>query len=383
MRELEIYVHIPFCQKKCAYCDFLSFAAEKDVQDAYVAELLREIKSFVNGGDIIVPSVFIGGGTPSLLQEKEICRIMEAIKEKFALQADAEITIEANPGTLTRKKLDAYREAGINRLSLGLQSAQDEELRLLGRIHTYEEFLRSYHLAGEAGFENLNVDLMSGLPGQTEKKWEDTLQKVLALAPRHISAYSLIIEEGTQFYDRYAQDAKRRERGEPCIFLPEEEVERRMYERTKELLQEYGYRRYEISNYARPGYACRHNVGYWKRKEYRGFGLGAASFTSRERYANTKKLQDYLQGKWQDGGVQRLSREEQMEETMFLGLRMMEGVGRREFADEFKAEMEDVYGMVLARMFDLGLMREEKQRVMLTEKGIDLSNYVLSEFLLT
>lgn len=383
MRELEIYVHIPFCVRKCAYCDFLSFAADRMVSSAYVEELLKEIDNYKDGGDTIVPSVFIGGGTPSILRAQDICCIMEHLKAKFFFGQEAEITIEANPGTLTQEKLELYRKAGINRLSIGLQSAQKEELELLGRIHTYEEFLESYHLARKAGFENVNVDLMSGLPGQTEEKWEDTLYKVLALNPEHISAYSLIIEEGTPFYESYGEDARRRENGDTCVFLPSEETERRMYERTKEVLREYGYYRYEISNYARSGYECEHNKGYWKRREYRGFGLGAASFTDNQRYANTKNMKQYLQGKWADGSVQSLSREEQMEEMMFLGLRLMQGVSTDEFAGKFGISMEKVYGGVLARMDGLGLMKKEKQYVMLTEKGIDLSNYVLSEFLLT
>lgn len=382
MRELEIYVHIPFCVRKCAYCDFLSFAADRTVSSAYVEELLKEIDNYKDGGDTIVPSVFIGGGTPSILRAQDICYIMEHLKAKFRFGQEVEITIEANPGTLTEEKLELYRKAGINRLSIGVQSAQKEELELLGRIHTYGEFLESYHLARKAGFENVNVDLMSGLPGQTEEKWEDTLYKILELNPEHISAYSLMIEEGTPFYESYGEDARRRENGDTCIFLPTEETERRMYERTKEILREYGYYRYEISNYARSGYECEHNKGYWKRREYRGFGLGAASFTDNKRYANTKNMNQYLQGQWADGSVQNLSREEQMEETMFLGLRLMQGVSTDEFAGKFGVSMEKVYGSVLARMDDLGLMKREKQYVMLTEKGIDLSNYVLSEFLL-
>lgn len=382
MRELEIYVHIPFCVRKCAYCDFLSFAADRSVSSAYVEGLLKEIDNYKNGGDIVVPSVFIGGGTPSILKAQDICRIMEHLKAKFSVGQEAEITIEANPGTLTWEKLELYRKAGINRLSIGLQSAQKEELELLGRIHTYEDFLKSYRMARQCGFQNVNIDLMSGLPGQTEEKWEDTLQKVLALNPEHISAYGLIIEEETPFYERYGEDAKRREDGGECVLLPAEETERRMYERTKEILLEYGYYRYEISNYARMGYECKHNIGYWRRREYRGFGLGAASFTDEKRYSNTKHMERYLRGEWMDDPVQDLSREEQMEETMFLGLRLMQGVSKAGFAGKFGVSMEKVYGDVLMRMENMGLMKQERQYVMLTEKGIDVSNYVLSEFLL-
>lgn len=383
MRELEIYVHIPFCVRKCAYCDFLSFTAEEKVRSRYTEELLREIESGKDRGDMIVPSVFIGGGTPSMLEGHDICRVAEALKKNYSFSEDAEITIEANPGTLTEEKLRLYKEAGINRLSLGLQSAQNEELKALGRIHTYEDFLESFYLARNAGFSNINIDLMSGLPGQTEEKWQDTLQKVLSLAPEHISAYGLIIEEETPFYKRYGEDAARRERGEETVFLPSEETERRMYVRTKELLQEHGYHRYEISNYSRKGYECRHNAGYWRRKEYRGFGLGASSFTGQRRYANTRNMNQYLSGQWKGKEEICLSREEQMEEVMFLGLRMTKGVSKEEFAREFGASIEEIYGSVLARMEKNGLMREENDRIMLTEKGIDISNYVMAEFLLT
>ena len=268
-RCLELYIHIPFCVKKCDYCDFLSAPADRRMQKAYVDALLREIQGYghpegKNAAFPTVSSVFIGGGTPSILEGSDIGRIMDQARENFRISPDAEITIETNPGTLTAKKLQAYRNAGINRLSLGLQSADERELRVLGRIHTYEEFLESYRLARQAGFSNINVDLMFAIPGQTCEGWLRNLRTVAELEPEHISAYSLIVEEGTPFADRE-------------LDLPDEDTEYRMYEDTAAVLAEYGYRQYEISNYAKPGYSCRHNIGYWNRTQYLGLGLGAAS----------------------------------------------------------------------------------------------------------
>lgn len=381
-RELELYIHIPFCVKKCAYCDFLSFPAGKDQQAAYVKSLKKEIREWEGRGDGIVSSVFIGGGTPSILAGEQILDIMEEVKAGYVLADDAEITLEANPGTLDVQKLRVYQEAGINRLSLGLQSAHNGELKKLGRIHTREVFLDSFFMAREAGFSNINVDLMSALPGQTLRSWEDTLVQVAALRPEHVSAYSLIIEEGTPFYARYGEDAKRREKGEQCIYLPGEDLERKMYEQTEFILSESGYHRYEISNYALPGKECRHNCGYWTRKEYRGFGLGAASLIGETRFSNISDLDLYLQHPGLRQEEQILSTGEQMEETMFLGLRLLCGVNRRSFREKFGISMEQVYGSVLKKMKEQDLMEETEERVWLTERGLDLGNYVFSHFLL-
>lgn len=382
MRPLQIYIHIPFCVKKCAYCDFLSFAADEKMKRAYIGMLLQEIEAWQDRGDESISTVFFGGGTPSVLPAEAIAAVLEALKKKFTFDRDAEITVECNPGTLTADKLRIYRQAGINRLSIGLQSAQEEELRLLGRIHTWEDFLESFRLARQAGFGNINVDLMSALPGQRLAIWRDTLEKVLALAPEHISAYSLIIEEGTPFYGRYQEDARRRERGEECQILPSEDEEREMYRLTETLLEEHGYARYEISNYALPGFACRHNCGYWERREYKGFGLGAASLVDHMRFSNTTDLHRYLEGNWEGEAQERLTREEEMEETMFLGLRMREGVSFAHFRQQFGVEMETVYREVLQKLERQGLLEQTKETVRLTDRGTDISNYVFAEFLL-
>lgn len=369
-KELELYIHIPFCIRKCQYCDFLSAPSTKEERQEYVKGLCRQIRSY---GELAkayhVSSIFIGGGTPSILEAAQIQRISEAVWDTFVIDCGAEVTMEVNPGTVTEEKLAAFYRAGINRLSIGLQSAKDEELKRLGRIHTYEEFLETYRLARERGFGNINVDLMSAIPGQTLTGWEETLDKVAGLRPEHISAYSLIIEEGTPFYEKYGGG-----RGDTAAVpfvekLPDEEEERRMYWRTKAILSQYGYRRYEISNYALPGFECRHNLGYWNRTEYLGIGSGAASLLNHQR--------------WNDGEESEiLSVQEQMEECMFLGLRKMAGVSKTEFRKEFGRGMDEVYGETLRKMYGMGLLEEEGDFVRLTERGIDVSNGVMCEFLL-
>lgn len=382
-KKLEIYVHIPFCAKKCAYCDFLSFPAGRGVQERYVDCLIEEIRQFELAGDYQVSSVFLGGGTPSILPGEDIAGILDVIKERFPHweSLEPEITVECNPGTLTKEKLACYKRAGVNRLSIGLQSAQDAELAALGRIHSYERFLESFFLAREAGFTNINVDLMSALPGQSPESWRDTLRRVCRLSPEHISAYSLIIEEGTPFYEVYHEDARRRENGDEPECLPSEEIERQMYEETKQILEKYGYGRYEISNYAKEGCACRHNIGYWNRTDYIGFGLGASSLQNPLRYRNTSVLGDYLEGDFSKKELLVLTKDNQIEETMFLGLRMTEGVSLQEFEERFSCPAKVVYGKQIRDLEEKGLLMEKNGRVMLTEKGVDVSNRVLTEFL--
>lgn len=382
-KSLELYVHIPFCVRKCEYCDFLSAPAGADTQQEYVRNLLLEIEQKgVRCTDYEVTTIFFGGGTPSILKAGWIADILDAIHRNFKVRKDAEITIECNPGTLTFEKLSIYKSAGINRISVGLQSASDAELRELGRIHTYEDFLRSYDLIRKKGFSNVNIDLMAALPGQTLKSYEQTLRRVLALKPEHISAYSLIIEEGTPFYEKYEADELLREKGEKPQMLPSEETERLMYERTKELLLEHGYERYEISNYARRGYACRHNIGYWRRENYLGFGLGSASLLENERFHNTTDLTDYLGGDYLAYEQEKLDKKSQMEEFMFLGLRMTEGISTECFRQTFGLPVELVYGPVLEQQIADRLLRKEDGRIFLSERGLDVSNYVMAQFLL-
>lgn len=382
-KSLELYVHIPFCVRKCEYCDFLSAPAGADTQQEYVRNLLLEIEQKgVRCTDYEVTTIFFGGGTPSILKAGWIADILDAIHRNFKVRKDAEITIECNPGTLTFEKLSIYKSAGINRISVGLQSASDAELRELGRVHTYEDFLKSYDLIRKKGFSNVNIDLMAALPGQTLKSYEQTLRRVLALKPEHISAYSLIIEEGTPFYEKYEADELLREKGEKPQMLPSEETERLMYERTKELLLAHGYERYEISNYARRGYACRHNIGYWRRENYLGFGLGSASLLENERFHNTTDLTDYLGGDYLAYEQEKLDKKSQMEEFMFLGLRMTDGISTECFRQTFGLTVELVYGPVLEQQIADQLLRKEDGRIFLTERGLDVSNYVMAQFLL-
>lgn len=387
-KELEIYIHIPFCVRKCAYCDFLSGPAAPEEQKAYVRALIKEIRTAAcYSSRYEVTTIFFGGGTPSLLAGEQLDEIMRTIKESFPIREDAEITMEMNPGTANREKLKAYRQAGINRLSIGLQSANNQELKILGRIHTFETFLETYQMAREEGFDNINVDLMSALPGQTETSYEETVQKVLTLAPEHISSYSLIIEEGTPFFEWYGK-------GETGNMpeLPDEDTERCMYRRTKELLEEAGYYRYEVSNYALPGKECRHNIGYWERKDYLGFGIGAASLLEENRFSNVRNRSVYVQALEQYEGEEVfaairtekevLSKEDQMSETMILGLRMMKGIAKDEFHKRFGKAMDEVYGDVLKKYIDWNLLElTQDNRVRFTEQGISVSNIVLADFL--
>ena len=384
-KPLGIYLHIPFCVRKCNYCDFLSAPAQEETRRRYVQCLTEEIRQFEAAKEYEVKSVFFGGGTPSILEGKWIAALMEELEKIFSFSEIPEITIECNPGTLTAEKLDHYRKSGINRLSLGLQSADENELKLLGRIHTWEDFYKNYQQARESGFENISVDLMSALPGQTVSSWKRTLEKVLALKPEHISAYSLIIEEGTPFYDWYGAEDEKRRRGladNGRTVLPSEEEEREMYYDTKRFLTEAGYHRYEISNYAREGYESIHNSGYWLRREYVGFGLGASSQVKNLRCKNTERLEDYLKSDFFKKEVQILTRQEEIEETMYLGLRMMQGVNLQGFQKTFGVHVETLYKETLEKLERQGLLRIKDGCLRLTDSGIDVSNAVMAEFLL-
>lgn len=405
-KELELYIHIPFCVKKCNYCDFLSFPADESTQEDYVIALKKEIAFYGRQyPGRVLTTVYIGGGTPSWLTERYMAEILSEVFRSFTVAPEAEISIECNPGTITGHKFQVYRDSGINRLSIGLQSADNEELKVIGRIHTWEQFLKTYEMARDHGFSNINIDLMYSLPGQTAETWYASLQKVLRLRPEHISAYSLIIEKGTPFYDLYKFDAVKQQAGLPTDALPTEEEVYRMTKMTEQLLKEAGYEHYEVSNFALPGFACRHNIGYWKRADYLGVGLGAASLLDNIRYTNTSELYTYLEeaehlraGLWQqeqaDGttaelpavnlhaAVERVGRKAQMEETMFLGLRMTEGVYRTEFERNFGIPVEAVYGTVLQHLQEEKLLLKREGRIFLTEMGQDVSNYVLAQFLL-
>lgn len=403
--ELELYIHIPFCVKKCEYCDFLSGPAPERMQVAYINALLREISYY---GKMLpgrqISTIYVGGGTPSWLQETYMARIFEEIYHDFQVLQDAEITIECNPGTLTKNKLLVYKQIGINRLSIGLQSTMNDELQMLGRIHTYEQFLKNYELARECDFQNINIDIMSALPEQTEEKFAHTLSRVIQLRPEHISAYSLIIEKGTPFYELYKFDDVRRHAGMETHHLPSEETEYQIGKMTQHFLKKNGFQHYEISNYAKPGFECRHNIGYWTRQDYLGLGLGAASLIDEVRYSNVRDLDTYisLAGELQPKvfscqieeetyqvtgtnlhvSAQVLTRKDQLEEFMFLGLRMCDGVSRDDFIKTFKTSIDAVYGGVLSELVENQLIERREGRIRLSDRGRDISNYVLSQFLL-
>lgn len=424
MKELSIYIHIPFCVRKCLYCDFLSFPMEKDTDlwknadirlstdvrkckdkwkthgiESYVNLLCREI---VQSAEVYkkyhVISIFLGGGTPSLLPADQIGRIMETVRAHYRMAENAEITMEMNPGTIGSGEPEQYVTYGINRVSIGLQSADDEELRRIGRIHDYAAFLKTYDLVRRAGFRNINIDIMAALPGQDTASYERTLRKVTALAPEHISAYSLILEEGTPLYERQTEYS-----------FPSEEEEQEMDRLTRQYLASCGYHRYEISNYAGDGYECRHNKVYWQRGNYVGFGLGASSMVQNVRWSNPDTMESYAmyvvsaeskhgddgaesgqlievngQGEPETGYIQHrqvLSRQEQMEEYMFLGLRMVRGVSAAKFGHIFGSPIEDVYGEAIERLRQQGLLVRDGDGIRLTERGLDVSNYAMSQFL--
>lgn len=381
-RNLELYLHIPFCVRKCNYCDFFSASGTEEEQVAYVSAMVQEIQSYQElSREYEVQTIFLGGGTPSLLTPEQIEQIFNAIYHTFSVNENAEITMEMNPGTVDIEKLHAMKAAGVNRLSIGLQSAQNEELKMLGRIHTFEEFLETWKLVEQAGFKNRNIDLMSALPGQTIESYEDTLSKVLALEPEHISAYSLILEEGTVFYDWYEKG--KLDRG--AWKLPSEEEEYAMGELTIQRLAEAGMHRYEISNYAKSGKECRHNLGYWDRVEYLGIGAGSSSLIKGERFDHIRDRKAYIE-KIRNGEsilIDReiLSVESQMEEFMYLGLRKIEGVSRTDFQNYFGKNVDDVYGEILDKLEEEQLVEFSGDRIRLTHRGMDVSNCVLAEFL--
>lgn len=391
-----IYVHVPFCPRKCGYCDFYSGPADESAVRKYFEDLREEIRenpfarpvSTVDGArKLRVSSVFFGGGTPSYVPAEEIASVLELLRDRFEILQDAEITMEANPGSLTAEKCRIYREAGVNRLSLGLQSADDRILQKIGRIHDYQGFLESWQLAKDTGFSKLNVDLISGLPGDTLENFEKGLLKLLKLDPGHISVYSLIIAENTPFYTLYGPSGPRK--GE----LPDEESERAMYERTGEILSRAGYHRYEISNYAKPGHECRHNIGYWTHVPYLGFGAAAASFvpegTGRTmlRYKNVSAL-DYLSRAYEE--QEKLTEEDLMREYMILRLRMTEGVLDAEFREHFGLSLREAFPKEIQKNISAGLLEEFRNAsweesgspgIRLTKTGLDLANLVFEDFI--
>lgn len=378
MRDLAIYVHIPFCVRKCRYCDFLSAPGNVKERTAYLQALVREMRyRSAAFQKYRVKTIFWGGGTPSLLEASEFEETAAALRACTGEWApDVEWTMEANLGTLNEDKVKSWHRMGVNRVSLGVQATQEYLLRRIGRIHTWEQAVKSMKMLREADFSNINLDLMMGLPGQSLEDWAETLERVILLDPEHISCYSLILEEGTPLYEDVEQGRES---------LPEEETERTMYDLTLKRLQAAGYVQYEISNFAKPRYACRHNLVYWELGDYQGLGLGAASYIEGVRRKNVQDLCEYVQAE-NPAACERIEEENslknQMEEWMFLGLRKTEGVDLREFRDRFARSAESVYGETMRSLQEEGLILRKEDRILLSRRGQDLANQVFAAFLL-
>lgn len=374
MKEISLYVHIPFCKQRCFYCDFPTFAGKEQYRKEYVNALIKEIEEKCR--NYIIKTIFIGGGTPSHLEADELEKLLKVIS-KLKFKEDIEYSMECNPGTLTKEKLLVMKENGVNRISFGLQSCNDKLLKEIGRIHTFNEFLENYNLARRIGFKNINVDLMYGLPNLTIELWKDTLNQICKLKPEHISAYSLIIEEGTAFYKLYEKDK---------LNLPTEDEERVMDKLTKEILKENGYHQYEISNYSLNRMECEHNKVYWSLGEYIGVGCASSSYINGIRKVNESSISEYIK-KIKSGEDMTIeehinSIEDEMEEFIFMGLRMLNGIDLLKFKKKFGADIGSIYGKVIEKNIKDGLLILNNNNMFLTTKGIELSNYVMSDFIL-
>lgn len=374
MKKIGIYIHIPFCKQKCYYCDFISFAQKEELQERYVRAIIREIENFLRENqNLEIATIYIGGGTPSYLDSKYIKKILRLFHDFHP----EEVTIEVNPGTANREKLETYKKAGVNRLSIGLQSSENRLLKNIGRIHNFEDFLTTYHLAKEIGFSNINVDCMIGLPEQSIADIKNTLEKVVRLEPKHISVYSLIVEENTKI-------AQMLEKGE--IKLPEEEEERNMYWYVKNFLELQGYYHYEISNFAKKGYESRHNLACWEQKEYVGFGLAAHSYMDKIRYSNTEDLENYIQNcEERNFKKNKILQEKQNDfmqeqEYMMLGLRKIDGIAIQSFKNKFGENPIFVFRKELSQLVEEGLVVVTENHIKLTYQGLDFANLVWEEF---
>lgn len=383
MKELGIYVHIPFCKQKCNYCDFISYCDKNELVEQYIKALKQEIKNNSSKiKDSEISTIYIGGGTPSYINSQYIKEILETIKQNYNISKNVEITIEVNPGTVTKEKLTNYYENGINRISIGLQSCNNNLLKMIGRIHTYEEFLDTYNLAREVGFKNINVDLMIGLPNQTLEDVKTSLEKIISLNPEHISVYSLIVEEGTLI-------EKKIEKGE--LKLPNEKIERKEYWLVKDTLENFSYKHYEISNFAKKEYESKHNLNCWEQKEYFGFGASAHSYINGTRYSNTESIEEYINQEMRyvqcEIGTDGLhivheiqNEEEQKKEYMLLGLRKIDGIKISKFKNKFGSNPIMEFRNELNKLSQEKLIEIDLDNIKLTKKGIDLANIVWEEF---
>lgn len=382
-----LYIHIPFCKKKCEYCDFISYEGKENLVEKYIECVKHELTEigeqnridYENNLDdlVLVKTVYIGGGTPSFINSKYISELLNVIKNSFILDNDVEITLEVNPGTADEYKLKEYKDSGINRLSIGLQETHDRILKNIGRIHTYENFLNTYNLARKIGFNNINVDLMLGLPGQTLLDLNESLDNVIKLNPEHISVYSLILEEGTPLYFKVSNHQ---------VQLPDDELERKMYWKVKEKLQETGYIHYEISNFAKLGYESKHNLSCWNQEEYIGVGVASHSYTNNVRYSVIENVEEYIKNIDTDNEADNIifhekqNKDSKMQEYMLLGLRKIEGIKIQEFKNKFEIDPIVLYKNELKKLKDEGLIKIDSNSIKLTNKGLDLANIVWEEF---
>ena len=386
-KNVGLYIHIPFCKQKCQYCDFKSYAGKEKFIDTYIRWLEFELKGVGEGNRLdyennlddlaVVKSIYIGGGTPSFIDGKYIEEILSIANEYYTVDDNAEITIEVNPGTIDKDKFETYLRNGINRISIGLQSTHDRLLKELGRIHTYQDFLNTYNLARSVGFKNINVDLMLGLPNQSLQDLEESLKEIIKLNPEHISVYSLIIEEGTPFYDKLEMNE---------IVLPDDELERKMYWVTKKELENAGYIHYEISNFAKPGFESKHNLSCWNQEEYIGIGVAAHSYTNDVRYSNIDSIEEYIKNYEEDNETdnfvfhEKQTKISKMKEFMMLGLRKIQGIRIQDFKNKFGENPIYLYRKELEKLVNEGLLEIDGDVIKLTNKGIDLANLVWEEF---
>ncbi len=375
---LGLYIHIPFCESKCFYCDFNSYKMKSENEKKiYIDNLIKEMDFYKDEfNEKEFTSIFLGGGTPSILNKEEMKIIFDEIYKRFKIKEDAEITIECNPETLNKEKLILFKEYGVNRLSIGLQSTQNKNLEYIGRVHTYETFEKHYFEAREVGFENINIDLMYSLPNQTFEEFKESLEKIISLNPSHISAYSLILEENTRMFKMYENEE---------FELNEDELDIKIYNHTIKTLREKGYNHYEISNYAKEGYECMHNINYWKCDNYLGLGAGASGYIGNLRYKNVEKINDYnkliesLEKPILESEV--LSFEDEIEENIIMNLRMNKGINIINFNKKFDTDFTKRYSVVLEKLKNENLIMEKNNHIFFTQKGREISNTVLLEFL--
>jgi oxygen-independent coproporphyrinogen-3 oxidase len=368
--QIGLYVHIPFCVKKCNYCDFCSFAnIDIETRAKYINSLCREIKGY-NGKSIRIDSLFFGGGTPTLLSVEEFKKIVDAIRTTFVMSDNLEFSMEANPGTVVHEKLLEFIKLGVNRFSIGLQSIHENELKILGRIHTYDDFLKTYNDMRELGITNINVDLMYGLPEQNIDSFHETLKMVTSLSPEHISVYGLILEDGTPFF-----------RMKDSLNLPSEDEECNMYYSASEHLKANGYNHYEISNYSKPGYESRHNLKYWKNKEYIGVGASAYSYLDGRRYGNTDDMSKYIEGTEIISYDESIDINTEKYEYVMLALRLREGFSLNEYKNKFAEDFLIGREETVSKLINGGYISLSDGRISLTESGFYISNYILTELL--